>query len=626
MGDSEQYWVSRDGENMGPFALDQIREKIEEGSLSASDHLCEVGQDEWTPIAKALDLPENEEDQVESQQIILKGGSGGSLNAFLTVFFAILVIVCVAFYFFAKSPDPKNNDVAEKIPALDFAEIEKNATEIFNLELRDGLTFMRAEDSPFSGWRIQKFSGTGEVSSLVQFADGKTMNAHSWKPNGEKCPDTTLSGGSGVLFVYFDNGNKASESHYTQGQLNGMKLTWHENGEKRQEGFYQEGKLHGMSISRHRNGQKIEETNYADGLKNGSYAVWDKGGQKIEEGSYLAGKRDGKRTTWTRDGAKEKEESYLGGKLVLTPDPVPIATPDGNTSPEFQKKVKELQEVVNSVSNRFSEKNALGSESFATLASALSLYGASKGEPEEQDNLVALKGAFSAFRVNWAMNLGVEGKDFALSVIPESVAYGEVTLSREDYLASNPVPLGANSLEDLEFVLEQTQKLFDCMEVSLERDASYLKHDFAKRIWQDLLAKAEGAKGANLFVKNGLLSFKDTETVQVKSIDSTGRSVFTNEKKDVDRVFSGSILDEKMEKYLSVLKSANGSFVDAPSEANPRLMIRKYESLVVPAGGKEDIYPNVTIMLAGIAPLNKNTVIRAVKVELGQPLPPPTAD
>ena len=60
MGDSEQYWVSKDGENMGPFALDQLREKIEEGSLSVSDHLCEVGQDEWTPIAKALDLPENE--------------------------------------------------------------------------------------------------------------------------------------------------------------------------------------------------------------------------------------------------------------------------------------------------------------------------------------------------------------------------------------------------------------------------------------------------------------------------------------------------------------------------------------------------------------------------------------
>ena len=125
---------------------------------------------------------------------------------------------------------------------------------------------------------------------------------------------------------------------------------------------------------------------------------------------------------------------------------------------------------------------------------------------------------------------------------------------------------------------------------------------------------------------NGLLSFKDTETIQIKSIDSTGKSVFTNEKKDVDRAFSGSILDEKMDKYLSVLKSANASFADAPSEANPRLMIRKYEGVAVPAGGKDDIYPSVTIMLAGIAPLNKNTVIRAVRVELGEALPPPSAN
>jgi len=635
MGDSEQYWVSKDSENMGPFVLAQIREKIEEGSLSASDHLCEVGQDEWTPISQALDLPENEEDEVESQQIVLKGGSGGSLNALLTVVFAVLVIVCVGFFLFAGLSGPKGSGGEEAVLELDLVGIEKNATEISDLEWRAGLTYLKAGDSPFSGWGIQKYLETGKVCNLVQYANGKAMDAHSWKPNGEKCPDTTLSGGSGALFVYFANESRASESHFSQGQLSGMKLSWHDNGEKKQEAFYNEGKLHGGFVSWHRNGQKIAETFYADGLENGPYSLWTNDGQKYDEGSYAKGRRNGKRTIWAPDGVKERDETYLAGELVLTPDPVAVAVPVGNAdipfdasnaSPEFQKKAEEFKEVVKSVNSRFSEKNALGSESFATLASALFLYGASKGEPEEQDNLVALKGAFSAFRVNWGMNSGVEGKDFALSVIPESVAYGEVTLPREDYLASNPVPLGVNSLEDLEFVLGETQKLFDCMGVSLEKDASYLKHEFAKQIWQDLLAKAEDAKGANLFVKNGLLSFKDTETIQIKSIAPTGRSVFTNEQKDVDRAFSGSILDEKMEKYLNVLKLANASFVDAPSEVNPRLMIRKYESLVLPVGGKEDIYPNATIMLAGIAPLSKNTIIRAVKVELDEPLSPPTAD
>ena len=118
---------------MGPFELAQIREKIEEGSLSISDHICEVGDDEWTPISEALDLPDGEEDQVKSRHIVRKGGSGGLLNAFLTVIFFVLVIVCVAFYFIARPSSSKDNDAAEKVPALDLVEIEKNATEIFNL-------------------------------------------------------------------------------------------------------------------------------------------------------------------------------------------------------------------------------------------------------------------------------------------------------------------------------------------------------------------------------------------------------------------------------------------------------------------------------------------------------------
>lgn len=640
MADSGQFWVSKDGENMGPFELAQIRKEIEKGSLSLSDHICEVGEDEWSSISDTLDLPDAEEDRVESRHIVRKGGSGGLLNAFLTVIFAVLVIVCVSLYFIAGFSNSKNNDAEGKVAVLDLVEIENNATEISNLEIRDGLTFMKSNASPFSGWSIQKFLGTGKASNLVQFSNGKTMNAHSWKPNGDKCTDTTLSDGSGSLSVYFDNGRKASESLYAQGLLDGMKVTWYDNGAKQQESFYQEGKLHGRSISKHRNGREIEETHYADGVKNGSYILWTEKGERIEEGSYLAGKRDGKRTIWTPDGVKDREENYLDGQLVTTQNIETDALPEanstvpfdaGNASSELLNKAEEFKKIVENVSNRFSEKNVLGSESFATLASALFRYASPKGDPDqaypgEADNFDALKRAFSAFRVNWGMNLGVEGKDFALSVIPESVSYGDMTLERDDFLASNPVALGANSLEDLQFILGETQKLFDSMELSIEKDSSYLKHEFAKRIWQDLLAKANGAKGANLSVKNGLLSFKDIETIQIKSIDSTGRSVFTDEKKEVDRVLSGSIIDKKMEKYLSVLNAANAAFVDIPHQSNPRIMIRTYKGLVIPVQGGEDLYPNVTIMLYGASPLKKSTVIRHVDIDLGQLLSAPVAD
>ena len=43
MGHSEKYWVSKDGQNMGPFTLDQIRDQMDSGLLSTADHACEVG-------------------------------------------------------------------------------------------------------------------------------------------------------------------------------------------------------------------------------------------------------------------------------------------------------------------------------------------------------------------------------------------------------------------------------------------------------------------------------------------------------------------------------------------------------------------------------------------------------
>ena len=51
MGHSEKYWVSKDGQNMGPFTLDQIRDQMDGGLLSAADHACEVGADEWSSVS-----------------------------------------------------------------------------------------------------------------------------------------------------------------------------------------------------------------------------------------------------------------------------------------------------------------------------------------------------------------------------------------------------------------------------------------------------------------------------------------------------------------------------------------------------------------------------------------------
>ena len=132
------------------------------------------------------------------------------------------------------------------------------------------------------------------------------------------------------------------------------------------------------------------------------------------------------------------------------------------------------------------------------------------------------------------------------------------------------------------------------------------------------------SKSAGLVVRNGILVLKDTDKIQVKSIDKRGNSVFTEEEKEVERPLTQRAMDEKMEKYLKALELAGASFEDVQSKANPRLMVRKYENLVfLSAEGDDVLYPNVSVMLAGLNPLNADALIRAIRVELGEPLRAP---
>lgn len=43
------------------------------------------------------------------------------------------------------------------------------------------------------------------------------MTAVVWKPNGEKCPDTNVVNGNGVVVEYYDDGAEYGRRAYTEG-------------------------------------------------------------------------------------------------------------------------------------------------------------------------------------------------------------------------------------------------------------------------------------------------------------------------------------------------------------------------------------------------------------------------
>ena len=62
--------------------------------------------------------------------------------------------------------------------------------------------------------------------------DGKWWSAPVWKPNGEKCPDTNVVNGNGIMCWYHDNGQKEFEETYKDGKEISEK-GWDEDGNPR---------------------------------------------------------------------------------------------------------------------------------------------------------------------------------------------------------------------------------------------------------------------------------------------------------------------------------------------------------------------------------------------------------
>ena len=52
----------------------------------------------------------------------------------------------------------------------------------------------------------------------VYFKDEKLISSISWKPDGQKCPETNLMNGYGLLVLYNEDGTEMSRSYYKNGK------------------------------------------------------------------------------------------------------------------------------------------------------------------------------------------------------------------------------------------------------------------------------------------------------------------------------------------------------------------------------------------------------------------------
>ena len=112
---------------------------------------------------------------------------------------------------------------------------ENRAVDLDKLQGRgkDGerLVYALNEQTPYTGW-VKQMWRNGQIRLLAQYKDGKKdglgtewcpngqkkeevtwkdrkqWTVVAWKPDGEKCPDTNVVDGNGVLVAYDDDGTE----------------------------------------------------------------------------------------------------------------------------------------------------------------------------------------------------------------------------------------------------------------------------------------------------------------------------------------------------------------------------------------------------------------------------------
>ena len=125
------------------------------------------------------------------------------------------------------------------------------------LDLRDGILYIRGEDVPFTGKLVEDY-GRDARKLAIGIRDGKADGlSRGWFEDGQpEIEETFLDGVSnGVRTRWYPGGTKKSTATIRDGVIVGSYVTWHDNGQKAAEVDMVDGQPHGLAEAWHPNGR-----------------------------------------------------------------------------------------------------------------------------------------------------------------------------------------------------------------------------------------------------------------------------------------------------------------------------------------------------------------------------------
>ena len=208
--------------------------------------------------------------------------------------------------------------MAFAILTIGCGEKKSDGVNVDELELRNDITYLRGEDTPFTG-KYFILNKNGKRQLEVNLKDGQQGGlVTEWYEDGQKKSEGNWKNGQeeGLLTAWYKNGQRQQETTWKDGKSNGLATYWYQDGQKKAEGNWKDGKKEGPSASWHENGQKMENATYKKGKPDGRSLAWHENGQMKSETNWKNGQIDGTLTLWHKNGKKMLQGAVKGGKHI----------------------------------------------------------------------------------------------------------------------------------------------------------------------------------------------------------------------------------------------------------------------------------------------------------------------
>lgn len=220
----------------------------------------------------------------------------------------LICFVCCSLIMGCKEKVPRDHSGNDGVVSGDTALIYDDSS---------GRVFKTGDTVPFTGKAVWYYPD-GKPRQETLFEDGREHGEERlWHENGERAGQSFYVQGflEGVSMQWYDRDSlKESQVNFSKGKKDGVETIWYPNGQERSVVNYHSGKRHGEAAGWYEDGNKEWMAHWRDDRLNGENREWYRNGQIKFSKVYLDGKAHGAETHWYDDGEKSWETTWEIGR------------------------------------------------------------------------------------------------------------------------------------------------------------------------------------------------------------------------------------------------------------------------------------------------------------------------